>query len=147
MKSVVTYNPSSFLSAFNDWDHLVDEFFGRDGQYGVSSMGYPLVDIKEEKERYLLEAELPGFAEKDVEIKVNDRTLTVSSAKEEEKQSGSEGAWLLRERSSRVFKRSFSMPRDVDLEKIQASFKDGLLTVSLPKRPEAREKTIAIARG
>jgi HSP20 family protein len=149
MKSVVSYNPVSILSNVDNWDRLVDEFFGRDEQYpgSAGTMGYPVVDIREEKENYALEAELPGFAEKDVDIKVNDRILTIASTKEETKKNEREGVWLIRERGIRTFRRSFSMPRDVDLDAIKASFKDGLLTVILPKRPEAREKTIAIARG
>ncbi|MBN2873505.1 MAG: Hsp20/alpha crystallin family protein [Spirochaetales bacterium] len=149
MKSVVTYNPESVLSVFDNWDRMVSDFFGRDDRYPSSAgtMGYPVVDIREEKERYVLEAELPGFAEKDVDIKVNDRILTVASSKQEEKKGEQEGSWLIRERGVRAFRRSFSMPRDVDLDKISANFKDGLLTIAMPKRPEAREKTIAITRG
>jgi HSP20 family protein len=149
MKSVASYNPVSILSNVDNWDRLVDEFFGRDEQYpgSAGTMGYPVVDIREEKENYALEAELPGFAEKDVDIKVNDRILTIASTKEETKKTEREGVWLIRERGVRTFRRSFSMPRDVDLDAIKATFKDGLLTVLLLKRPEAREKTITIARG
>lgn len=147
MKSVITYNPSPVLSALDDWDKLVGDFFGRDYQCSAGTIGYPVVDIREEKERYVLEAELPGLSDKDVDIKVNDRILTIASSKEEEKKSEREGVWLIRERGVRTFRRSFSMPRDVDLDGIQASFKDGLLTVSMGKRPEAREKTITVSRG
>jgi len=149
MKSVITYNPASVLSAFGNWDRLVDEFFGKEDQYPSSAgtRGYPSVDISEDKDRYVLEAELPGFGEKDVDIKVNDRMLTIASSKEEEKKAERDGVWLIRERGVRTFRRAFSMPRDVDLEKIQASFKDGLLTVSLPKRAEAREKSIEISHA
>lgn len=147
MKSVITYNPNSVLSALSDWDRLVGSFFDRDYPSSAATMGYPVVDILEEKESYILEAELPGFGEKDVDIKVNDRILTISSSKEEVKKASGEKAWLIRERGISTFRRSFSMPRDVDLDSIKASFKDGLLTVNLPKRPEAQEKTVAISRG
>lgn len=149
MKSVVTYNPDSVLSVFDDWDRMMGSFLGRgmDSGTSASSAGYPSVDIREEKERYILEAELPGMSEKDVDIKVNDRILSLSSSKGEEKEERKEGTWLIRERGVRSFRRAFTMPRDVDMDHIQASFKDGLLTVVLPKRPEAREKTISIARG
>lgn len=147
MKSVITYNPASVLSALDDWDKIVGDFFGRDYQYSAGTRGYPAVDISEEKERYLLEAELPGLAEKDVDIKVNDRVLTIASSKDEEKKSERDGVWLIRERGVRTFRRSFSMPRDVDLDGIKAVFKDGLLSVTLPKRPEAREKTVEISRA
>ncbi len=147
MKNVVTYNPKPVLSIFDDWDKLVGDFFGRDYQCSAGTMGYPVVDIREEKEHYILEAELPGFSEKDVDIKVNDRILTISSSKEEEKSSENKGVWLIRERGIKTFRRSFSMPRDVDLEGINAKFKDGLLSVTMSKRPEAREKTITVSRA
>lgn len=149
MKSVITYNPDSVLSVIDNWDRLVSDFFGRDDQYPSSAgtRGYPTVDIREGKESYQLEAELPGLGEKDVDIKVNDRILTISSSKEEEKKDGKDGVWLIRERGIRTFRRSFSMPRDVDLDAVKATFKDGLLTINLPKRPEAREKSIEITRS
>ncbi len=149
MKSVVTYNPESVLSVFDDWDRLMGDFLGRGLREGASAStcGYPAVDIREEKERYVLEAELPGLSEKEVDIKVNDRILSLSSAKADEKAERREGTWLIRERGIRSFRRAFSLPRDVDGDGIQASFKDGLLTVVLPKRPEAREKSISITRA
>ena len=149
MKSVITYNPDPVVSVIDNWDRLVSDLFGRDEQYpgSAGTRGYPTVDIREDKERYLLEAELPGFGEKNVDIKVNDRILTISSSKEEEKKDGKDGVWLIRERGIHTFHRSFSIPRDVDLEAVKATFKDGLLTISLPKRPEAREKSIEISRA
>lgn len=149
MKSVVTYNPDSVLSVFDDWDRMMGDYFGRGILSGTSasSCGFPAVDIREEKERYVLEAELPGMGEKDVDIKVSDRILSLSSAKAEEKDTRTEGTWLIKERGVRAFRRAFSLPRDVDGEAIEASFRDGLLTVVMPKRPEAREKTITIKRA
>ncbi|HPE35974.1 MAG TPA: Hsp20/alpha crystallin family protein [Spirochaetales bacterium] len=147
MKSVVTYNPDSVLSIFDDWDRMLGDFLGRESYTGMASAGYPPVDVREEKERYVLEAELPGLGEKDVAIKVNDRVLSIASVKEEDKKEERDGVWLIRERGVRAFRRAFTLPRNVDAEKIGASFKDGLLTVSMPKRPEAQEKTIAISRG
>lgn len=147
MKNVVTYNPRPVLSIFDDWDRLVGDFFGRDYQCSAGTMGYPVVDIREENEHYILEAELPGFNEKDVDIKVNDRILTISSTKEEESTKENKGVWLIRERGIKTFRRSFSMPRDVDLDGIKAQFKDGLLSVTMTKKPEAQEKTIAVSRA
>jgi HSP20 family protein len=148
MKSVVTYNPDSVLSVFDGWDRLLGDFFNKEGYSGsMSTAGYPPVDIREEKERYVLEAELPGMAEKDVAIKVNDRVLSIASVKEEEKQDDKNGVWLIRERGVRAFRRSFTLPRNVDPDQIKANFKDGLLTIVMQKRPEAQEKTIAISRN
>jgi HSP20 family protein len=149
MKSVVTYNPDPVLSVFDDWDRMIGDFLGRGVRSGssASTCGYPAVDIREEKERYVLEAEMPGLGEKDVDIKVNDRVLTIASVKQEEKSEEKNSHFLIRERGIKTFRRAFTLPRDVDVDKIGASFKDGLLSIVLPKRPEAQEKTIAIARG
>lgn len=149
MKSVITYNPDSVLSVFDDWDRMIGDFLGQGARSGssASTCGYPVVDIREEKDRYVLDAELPGMSEKEVDIKVNDRVLTIASTKEEDKKEEKDGRYLIRERGVRTFRRAFTLPRDVNSEKIAASFKDGLLTVMLPKRPETQEKSISIARG
>jgi hypothetical protein len=88
-----------YLSALDDWDTMVGNLFDRDYPGSAGTVGYPAVDIREEKERYVLEAELPGLAEKDVSIKVNDRILTIESAKQEEKKAQQDGVWLIRERA------------------------------------------------
>ena len=106
-------------------------------------VGGPRVDVKEEAGRYLLEAELPGINEKDVDVKVEDNLLTISSAGKEEK-SEEKGRYLIRERRSTSFSRSFVLPGDVDAEKINGTFADGVLSLSLEKRPEAKPREIKI---
>jgi len=150
MKSVITYNPASVLgNVFDDWDRVMADFLGTDlgSTRSASTCGYPAVDIREEKERYVLEADLPGMNEKDIDIKVNDRVLTLSSVKQEEKNEERAGTWLIRERGVKLFRRAFTLPRNVDTEAIKAVFKDGLLTVDIPKRPEAREKSVSVTKG
>lgn len=148
MKSVVTTNPDSVISVFDNWDRVLGNFFGRGLMSGTStaSCGYPAVDIREEKDRYVLEAELPGLSEKDVDIKIKDNILTLASIKEESEEK-KEGSWIIRERGVQSFRRAFSLPRDVNSEGIDAVFKDGLLLVNIPKRPEAQEKSINIKRA
>jgi HSP20 family protein len=94
---------------------------------------------------YELTAELPGIEEKNVDVKVANGVLTIKGEKQEEKEEKKKD-YYLRERHFGSFERSFQVPDGVDNDKIEASFKKGVLTVTLPKKPEAQKavKTIDI---
>ena len=116
----------------------------------------PKVDVKEGKDAYTLEMDLPGKTEKDVDIELNHNVLTISSemksAKEEKKEEKAEKQeekkdetkWLIRERSFSKFTRSFTLPEDVDGENLSANVKNGVLTVTMPRRTPITPKKIAI---
>ena len=109
----------------------------------------PKVDVKEDSEAYTMEMDLPGRSEKDVDIELDNNTLTISSKQEEknemeETEKEENGRWLIRERRVSSFKRSFTLPEDVNLEALNASFKNGILTVKLPRRALSQPKKIAI---
>jgi HSP20 family protein len=106
----------------------------------------PAVDIREHDGHYTLEMELPGFAEKDVEVQVDGNTLSVASKKEVEtrEESGTEGRFLLRERRMTTFNRSFTLPESADPEKISAHFRNGVLELELKKKPETKKRFISI---
>jgi HSP20 family protein len=99
----------------------------------------PKVDISESKGGYKLTAELPGLDEKDIEIAVTGRMLSIKGEKRQERDID-EKDYHVTERSYGSFRRSFTLPEGVDPEKIDASFKKGVLTVSLPKSAEAKSK-------
>ena len=139
MRSLVTYNPRSF-DLLEDFDRLFDPFF-TDSTFTRTSS--PRVDIKENEDGYVLEAELPGLIEKDVEVKMEDNLLTISSKTEGEEKED-RGRYVLRERRHSSFARSFVLPKDVDRDKIEAGFVDGLLTLSLGKTPETKPKVIEV---
>lgn len=103
----------------------------------------PAVDVREQENEYLMEAELPGLAEKDIELNVEDNILTLSSKKEESKEEKKNG-YLIRERCNYEFARTFVLPKDVDREKIKAEFKNGLLVVNIPKKPETKPQKIDV---
>jgi HSP20 family protein len=105
----------------------------------------PAVDIAEKDKAYEITAELPGLDENNIEVKVSNGTLTIKGEKKEEKQEEKKD-YYLSERRYGSFQRSFQVPQGVDPEKIEASFKKGVLVVTLPKTPEAlnKEKKIAI---
>lgn len=141
MNSVVRYNPRS-VNAFGSFDRVFDSLFRANTG---SVLGRPAVDIRESEEGYVLEAELPGFNESDVEVNLNDNLLTITAStetKDDEKANG----YVLRERRSRAFTRSFVLPSEVDREKIDAKFADGVLTLELHKTPESKPRRIEIKK-
>lgn len=99
----------------------------------------PAVDIAEKDNAYEVTAELPGMDEKNVEVKYSDGMLTIKGEKEE-KQEEKKKDYHLSERRYGSFQRSFSVPNDIDGDKIEASVKKGVLTVTLPKSAEAAKK-------
>jgi HSP20 family protein len=105
----------------------------------------PAVDVVEKDNAYEIIAELPGMDEKNVEVKVVDDTLTIKGEKQEEKEEKKKD-YYLQERHFGSFERAFAIPQGVDTDMIEASFKKGVLTVRLPKKPEAvkPEKKITV---
>jgi len=108
----------------------------------------PAVDIVDTEKTYEITAELPGMDEKNIEVKFSSGVLTIKGEKKEEKEEKNKD-YHLSERRYGSFQRSFTVPDGVDSGKIEATFKNGVLTVSLPKTPEAQkqEKQIAIKKG
>ncbi len=108
----------------------------------------PAVDIAEREKEYEITAELPGLDENTVEVKFADGMLTIKGEKQEEKEEKKKD-YYLSERRFGSFQRSFQVPEGVDPDKITATVKNGVLTVILPKSPEAqnREKKIAISKA
>jgi len=98
----------------------------------------PAVDIAESEKGYEITAELPGMDEKNVEVKVANGNLTIKGEKQEEKEERKKD-YYLHERHFGSFERSFEIPEGVDADKIEAKFKKGILTVTLPKKPEAQK--------
>lgn len=135
------------LSLFND---LFDDF-GDDGYLMPSfnwKKSFPKVDVKEGKDSYILQMDVPGKTEKDVNIELKHNILTISSVEETEtkddKKKKNDGKYLVRERTYSKFERSFTLPEDVNGEDISAQVKDGILTVTMPRHALAEPKHIAI---
>jgi HSP20 family protein len=119
----------------------VEPLWRREAAWG----GAPSVDIVEKGNAYEITAELPGMDEKNVEVKLVDGGLTIKGEKQEEKEEKKKD-YYLHERQFGSFERSFRVPEGVDIDKIGATFKKGVLTVMLPKKPEVQkpEKKIEI---
>jgi HSP20 family protein len=116
-----------------------------DEYFPVQAARSPVVDVREKDGRYLIEAELPGVSEKELKLEIKQGVLTLSTeSKEEKEEKEAEGRWIRRERRESLFSRTFELPEDADGEKIEARFKDGLLTIELPKKPEASPRLVPV---
>ena len=146
MTALTTYRPKS-VSVFDEMDRMIDSFFSG-SNHTFKNGRFPAVDVVEKENGYSLSVELPGYGKDDVDIKVDNNVLTISAAEEEKKveESGEkeEVRYVLNERSSRHFTRTFVLPKEVDKDHIEASFKNGLLELDIPKTPKAAPKKISI---
>jgi len=111
---------------------------------GAAALSAPAVDVVEKEREYLITAELPGLDERDIEVNVADDILSIRGEKKEEREENAKN-YHLSERRYGSFQRAFQLPAGIDAEKIAASFQKGVLTVSLPKTPEAQKKEKKIA--
>ena len=134
---------------------LFDTIFNNSMENVFGGMGYrssyvPKVDVKETKDNYILDMELPGRSEKDVNIELDHNTLTISSKIEEvkdtkdSKDSKASEKWLIKERRYSSFRRSFTIPEDVNAEEVKANFKNGILSVLMPRKALPTPKKIMI---
>jgi len=104
----------------------------------------PAVDVTETDKAYEITAELPGMDEKSVEVKLADGVLSITGEKRDEKREENEDHYM-HQRSFGSFQRSFSVPDGVDTDKIEATFKNGVLSVTLPKTKDAQMSPRKIA--
>ena len=110
-----------------------DPFGGAQSRF----LAAPAVDIAETDRAYEITAELPGVDEKSVEVKIADGVLTIRGEKRDEKREG-DNDYFVHERSFGSFQRSFPVPEDADANKIEAKFRNGVLSVTLPKSANAQ---------
>ena len=152
MKAVTLYRPKVLENVLSDFDRYMDSFFG-DNFLTPSDRIFnhlPSVDVRETEKAYILEAELPGYEEKDIAVRLDGNALTIESKKEAigettSKEDGNRN-YLIRERRGSSFSRSFRLPENADGEDISASFKNGILTLEIQKRAEAQSRVIQITK-
>ena len=141
--NLIRYNPNRWFDTM--FDRAVDEFFAPwASRSGAEGEGWaPRVDIREHGNAIVIEAEVPGAERDSLKLEVKDGVLTLKGEKRSERQEEGEGVYRV-ERSYGAFERKFSLPEEVDGEKIEAVYKDGVLTVTLPKKPELAPRRIAV---
>src|SRR5208337_3486315 len=135
-----------FENLRHEVDRLFDDFYT--GLPFRPPFRRPAFDIVEHDDAFEMTADLPGLDEKNIELKVANGVLTVKGEKTEDKEE-KKGDFHLRERRFGSFERSFRIPETVDTDKIEASFKHGVLTVKMPKTTEAQKsaKKIEVKGG
>jgi HSP20 family protein len=141
------------FTARNPWRELdtlsnrLNQMFGDFPSPTQSGSWVPAVDVEETAEELLLTAELPGMTQDDIELEVENNILTLRGEKSEIRKEGEEKKYHLWERRFGSFQRSFTLPRTVRAEGIEAEFLDGVLHVRLPKVAEAKSRRITIKAG
>ena len=148
---VATRGSDPFTAFRREMDRLF-ETFGRDlgwssGDLPAGAMA-PSVDVTESDTELKIEAEMPGVDEKDVDVRLTDNVLTIRGEKKAEKEEKKKDYHMV-ERSYGSYARSITLPFAADPDKVKASFKNGVLSITLPKSPElaAKAKKIAISAG
>ena len=143
--NLVTYDPFRELRSLQqDVNRLFSSSFDRSEGSGITSGAWnPSVDIFENKDSIVLEAELPGMTPDDVNISIENNVLTLHGERKFEKKSEGDNFHRV-ERSYGAFTRSFTLPPTVSSENVEAAFENGMLRLTLAKREEAKPRRIEI---
>jgi HSP20 family protein len=157
MKAITMYRPNTIQNALSDFDRYFESFFG-DSLLTPANRIFnhiPAVDIRETEKAYILDMELPGHDEKNIDIHIDGSNLHIASKQEEnneEKNSadgdrnsaGEPGSYVLRERRLHAFSRSFKLPENADGKAVSAAYKNGILSLEIKKQAEAQRRSIRI---
>ena len=141
--SLIRYEPVNLFDQFN---RDISRFFGNTRSFPATDAvreWAPAVDIREEEDRYVLLADIPGVKREDVEVTLEDGVLTVRGERHTVSDETREG-FHRKERMHGTFKRQFTLPEAVQADSIEATFTDGVLEIGIPKeaRPEPRKITV-----
>ncbi len=151
--SLVRWSPAQDLAAFpsdvlniqREINRMFNSFFRRETEDEslATTAWNPAVDIAEHDDEYVVRVELPGVAKDDVKVVIQENMLAIRGEKKQEKDTKGSNYHRV-ERSYGTFQRSFSLPSNVKGDKIDASFKDGVLNIVLPKAEEAKRKEVEV---
>jgi len=138
------------LLSLDEFDSFFDDFLSRRWprllDWNLPSTlekGFPKVDIIDHDNEIEVQAALPGVKKEDLDVSINDQTITIRTSTKEEKKA--EGKYFRREISRGEYQRTLSLPNNVDNDNAKASFKDGILTVTIPKTQKTTRKNIEIS--
>ncbi|HET7754056.1 MAG TPA: Hsp20/alpha crystallin family protein [Anaeromyxobacteraceae bacterium] len=132
------FDPFEVMRDLIGWDPFAELGTGR----GVAGF-VPSFDVKETKDAYVFTADLPGVRESDLELSLTGSRLTISGRREEEKKE-EDDRWYAYERRYGSFSRAFTLPDGIDGDHVQADLKDGVLRVTVPKKPEMKPRKIEL---
>jgi len=149
-KDVAASPLSTGLISFDDFDHFFDDFLSRRWprllDWNVPAgleKGFPKVDILDHDKEIEIQAALPGVKKDDLDVTINNQTITIRASTKEEKKE-EKGKYFRREITRGDFQRVLSLPENVDGDNAKASFVDGILKVIIPKTEKTKRKTIEV---
>lgn len=150
MSAIVRCTPSGqMIPLSRAMSSIFDEFLGQSplagGDLPVINIR-PSVDIIEEDDKVLLKADMPGLEKNDIKVVVNDSQLTITGQRNETREENKKG-YTRTERFMGTFSRTFNLPKWADGAKVQADYKNGVLTLTIPKGEEVRPKEIEVKVG
>ena len=115
----------------------------RKAQLSGETVWSPAVDVYDNKDSFIIKADLPGMTQKDINVSLQDGILTITGQKKHETEVKEDNYYRL-ERAYGTFQRQLSLPTNVDATNIKATYKDGVLQLSLPKKEESKPKQISV---
>ncbi len=140
---ITKWEPEKELAWFKkSFDRLFEDFFGSEITT-YTPLKFPPMDISEDKEAFKVKIDLPGFHKDDIQVSIEENILTIKGKREAEKETKDKNI-LRSERYYGEFTRSINLPPTILADKIGAEYKNGVLTLIIPKREEAKAKTIKI---
>ncbi|HKJ51431.1 MAG TPA: Hsp20/alpha crystallin family protein [Gammaproteobacteria bacterium] len=137
---------------FQEFENLLERYSKgggtRLGKHLDTEMSFadwaPSVDIEESEDKYVIKADLPGVDKKDIDVKLENGVLSIRGEKQVEKETGKDTRHHRRERFYGTFARSFTLPDAVNADAVDASYRDGVLSLHIPKKEEAKPRAIDI---
>lgn len=146
MYRMTTRRPTEPWQSLRLLSNALDEAFGtmQDDGRTVTASWYPACDVFEDKEAIKIVAEVPGVTPEDVKISLENNLLTIRGEKKQQAEERTERVHRY-ERSYGAFERTFALPNTADPDRIQASYQNGILTVSVPKAERARPREIPVS--
>ena len=146
--ALIPWRPSGELSALQrEMNRLFEQFFGEPPGLDIANGGWtPRLEMAEMRDSLTVKAELPGLEAKDVDVAISGDTLTIKGEKKQDHEDKDETHYLM-ERTYGAFSRMVRLPAPVAADKTKATFKNGVLTISLPKTEAAKQKAIPINVG
>ncbi len=142
--AITKYNPIREMMGLSErLNRMFEEMSGFSADTEITGSWSPAVDVYESESAIEIKADLPGMTEKDIDVTVENNTLTIKGERKFENEEKRESYHRI-ERQYGAFYRSFQLPNTVDVGKIKANFKNGILELTLPKREETKPKKISI---
>jgi len=139
--ALIRFKKDNEMPMFSD---ILENFFGRNyfpSFYGNDTCQVPSVNIVETENSFRIDVAAPGFAKENFKISYDDSVLTIAGTKEEKNETTKE-KYTRREFAYASFERSFTLPDNLDSDKIEASYEDGILKINIPKKPEEVKKQV-----